>query len=269
VVDRRLGLLTQRGVTFRTNVTVGQDLSLQSLLEGYDAIFLGMGAQKSKALDIPGADLQGVYQALPFLIEKNLGTASNMPAITVENRRVVVLGGGDTAMDCLRTALRCHASDTVCLYRRDFANMPGSRKEYKNAIEEGAQFSFLTNPVQLVGNAQGQVTEVRCVKMQLGEPDASGRRKPCIVPGSEFSVPADVVLVAYGFDPVTYPPENDLSRVRVNQWGGFVVDQNQMTNIPKVFAGGDLVRGANLVVYAVLDGRKAAQGIHQYLTQKK
>jgi glutamate synthase (NADPH/NADH) small chain len=171
-------------------------------------------------------------------------------------------------MDCLRTAIRCGAAETVCAYRRDLANMPGSRKEYANALEEGAQFMFLTNPLALEGNAAGEVTSVRCVRMELGEPDASGRRKPRAVKGSEFTLPADLVLIAYGFDPVPFPPESDLSRIAVNDWGAIQTDENQMTNVDRVFAGGDVVRGPSLVVHAVRDGRKAAAGIHHYLSQR-
>jgi glutamate synthase (NADPH/NADH) small chain len=269
VIDRRIGILQQRGVVFKTNIMVGRDISLNQLLSEYDAIFLGMGAQKAKELDIPGAELKGVYQAIPFLVEKNLGPSAYLPMIPVKDKNVAVLGGGDTAMDCLRTAIRAGAKETVCLYRRDFANMPGSRKEYKNAIEEGACFSFLTNPVALESDNSGWVTHVRCVRMELGEPDAKGRRKPYPVPGSEFLVPTDVVLVAYGFDPVPFPPDSEWSKIAVNDWGGIVVDENQMTSLPKVFSGGDQVRGANLVVYAVRDGRKSAAGIHRYLTGKR
>lgn len=269
IVDRRLGILHKRGVTFRTNVMVGRDVGLAEILEEYDAVFLGMGAQKPKTLDIPGADWRNVHQALPFLIEKNLGTATNIPPIPVENKTVVVLGGGDTAMDCLRSAVRAGARESLCLYRRDFANMPGSRKEYKNAIEEGAKFSFLTNPVALESDGSGAVTQVRCVRMELGEPDANGRRKPYQVPGSEFVVPADVVLVAYGFDPVPFPPNSDWTSIAVNDWGGVIVDQNQMTSMPKVFSGGDQARGASLVVHGVRDGRRAALGIHRYLMGNK
>ncbi len=269
VVDRRLAILQKRGVKTRTNVTVGKDISLAELLAEFEVVFLGMGAQKPKELDIPGAQLPGVYHALPFLIEKNLGIKSDLPPIPVQGKRVAVLGGGDTAMDCLRTAIRSGALEAICLYRRDFANMPGSRKEYKNAVEEGAQFSFLTNPTALEANAAGEVGQVRCVRMELGEPDANGRRKPYKVPGSEFVVPVDIVLGAYGFDPVPFPPNTEWSHIAVNDWGGVIVDENQMTSMPKVFSGGDQVRGANLVVHSVRDGRKAALGIHKYLSGQK
>jgi glutamate synthase (NADPH/NADH) small chain len=147
--------------------------------------------------------------------------------------------------------------------------MPGSAKEYANALEEGAKFIFLTNPISLEGDIAGNVSGVRCVKMELGDPDASGRRKPRPVRNSEFSVPAEAVLVAYGFDPVPFPPESDLSKVTVNDWGGIRVDANQMTSVPGVFAGGDDVRGPSLVVHAVRDGRKAAQGIHGYVAAQE
>jgi glutamate synthase (NADPH/NADH) small chain len=266
VVERRVNILKQQGVGFRVGVAVGRDMTLAQLQREFPAIYLGIGALKPKALDCPGADLQGVIQGLPFLAQKNAPIGLDLPPVELKGKRVVVLGGGDSAMDCLRTAIRCGAAESVCVYRRDLDNMPGSRKEYKNALEEGARFMFLTNPLALEGNAQGQVTSVRCVRMELGEPDVSGRRKPRPVKGSEFTLAADLVLIAYGFDPVPFPPGSDLSRVAVNDWGAMKVDQNQMTSIPGVFAGGDVVRGPSLVVHAVRDGRKAADAIHQYLS---
>ena len=247
-------------------VTSGSPAGLESLLADFQAVFLGIGALKPKALDVPGADLKGVFQGLPFLAQKNAPISLGLSDVEVKGKRVVVLGGGDSAMDCLRTAIRCGATDTVCAYRRDLANMPGSRKEYANALEEGARFMFLTNPLALEGNANGEVVAVHCVRMELGEPDASGRRKPRAVQGSEFTMPADLIFIAYGFDPVPFPPENDLSRIGVNSWGGTTTDANQMTSVPGVFAGGDVVRGPSLVVHAVHDGRKAAAGIHRYLS---
>jgi glutamate synthase (NADPH/NADH) small chain len=264
IVLRRVEVLKQRGVEFRMNVNVGRDVSLAELLAKFNAVFLGVGAQKSKVLDVPGAELAGVHQALPFLTQKNVDAPTSFPPIEVTGKRVVVLGGGDTAMDCLRTAVRCDAAEAVCLYRRDFENMPGSRKEYYNALEEGARFQFLTAPVAVEGE-NGRVKAVRCVRMELGEPDANGRRKPRAVKGSEFVVPADLVLVAYGFDPVPFPPESDFSKVAVNDWGAFVVDANQMTSVPGVFSGGDAVRGPSLVVHAVRDARIAAEGIARWL----
>ena len=211
--------------------------------------------------------MKGVIQGLPFLAQKNAPISLGLPPVEVKGRRVVVLGGGDSAMDCLRTAIRCGAADTVCAYRRDLANMPGSRKEYANALEEGAQFLVLTNPLALEGSANGEVNAVRCVRMELGEPDASGRRKPRAVAGSEFTLPADLVLIAYGFDPVPFPKDSDLSQLAINDWGAIKVDEHQRTNVERVFAGGDVVRGPSLVVHAVRDGRKAADSIHRYLSE--
>jgi glutamate synthase (NADPH) small chain len=266
VVERRLDLLRRRGVIFRCGVRVGRDIPLSILRTQFDAVFLAIGAQEPKPLDIPGANLRGVFHALPFLIQKNLGAASEHPLIEVEGKRVAVLGGGDTAMDCLRTAIRCGAREATCIYRRDLENMPGSRRDYVNAVEEGARFMFLTNPIALSDNGSGDVSEARCVRMELGEPDAKGRRKPRALPGSEFTVPLDVVLIAYGFDPVPIFAAGNSDKIDVNTWGGVVVNADQMTSVPGVFAGGDLVRGPDLVVRAVRDSRKAAAGIHKYLS---
>jgi len=266
IVERRVDLLVKRGVKFRLGVRVGWDVSLADLRRDFSAVFLGVGAQRPKALDVPGGQLPGVVDALPFLIQKNVTSpVVDLPPVDVAGKRVAVLGGGDTAMDCLRTALRCGAREAVCLYRRDLANMPGSRKEYANALEEGARFEFLVNPVEIVPGPDGVVAEVRCTRMELGEPDATGRRKPRPVPGSEFTQPADILLVAYGFDPVPFPPESEFAAVKTDKWGGFQIDQNQMTTVPGIFAGGDSVRGPSLVVHAVRDARKAAQGIHRFL----
>ena len=242
IVERRLDLLRKRGVAFRCGVKVGRDISLAALREQFDAVYLAIGAQKPKELNIPGADLRGVFDALPFLIQKNL-EAPEEPLIDVAGKRVAVLGGGDTAMDCLRTAIRSGAREVVCIYRRDLENMPGSRREYSNAAEEGARFMFLTNPIALSGNDNGDVPAARCVRMELGEPDAKGRRKPREIAGSEFDVPVDVVLVAFGFDPVPIFAAGNADNIEVNSWGGVVVDVNQMTSVPGIFAGGDLVRG--------------------------
>lgn len=270
VVERRVDLLARRGVEFRLGVKVGWDVSFEALQEKYEAIFLGVGAQRPKALDIPGANLRGIVDALPFLIQKNVASplVEGEP-VEVRGKRIAVLGGGDTAMDCLRTALRSGAAEVTCVYRRDLANMPGSRKEYANAVEEGARFLFLTNPTEIVGNANGDIVEVRCTRMELGAPDASGRRKPRPVPNSEFAVAADLVLVAYGFDPVPWPDGSGFAQIAVDDWDGLKVDANQMTSVPGVFAGGDSVRGPSLVVHAVRDGRRAAQGIHRWISEQR
>ncbi|MEN9661419.1 MAG: Glutamate synthase small chain [Verrucomicrobiota bacterium] len=266
IVARRIDLLAKAGVRFHPNIRVGSDVTLTELRRSHDAVFLGVGAQRPKGIDIPGAELTGVVAALPFLIQKNLEESlMDLPPVNVTGKRVAVLGGGDTAMDCLRTALRSGAREAVCIYRRDLANMPGSKKEYANAVEEGARFEFLTNPVGLIGGPDGAVTGVRCVRMELGAPDASGRRKPRAVPGSEFNVDADILLVAYGFDAVPFSPGSDLAEIATDDWGVIQVDGNQMTSAPGIFAGGDSSRGPSLVVHAVRDGRKAAEGIMRYL----
>jgi len=265
VVERRLHLLRRRGVEIRCGVKIGRDISLSMLRRQFDAVYLAIGAQKPKELDIPGAELRGIFHALPFLIQMNLGDSTEGPLINVQGKRVAVLGGGDTAMDCLRTALRSGAREALCIYRRDLENMPGSRREYLNATEEGARFMFLTNAVALSGNDTGAVAQLRCVRMELGEPDAKGRRKPRPIPDSEFTMEIDAVLVAYGFDPVPIFAAGNSDQIEVNQWGGVVVGPNQMTSVPGIFAGGDLVRGPDLVVRAVRDSRKAAAAIHNYL----
>lgn len=266
IVERRLNVLRRRGVTFRCGVKVGCDISLSALRAQFDAVYLAIGAQKPKALELPGADLRGIFHALPFLIQKNLSDSSEGPNIEMKGKRVAVFGGGDTAMDCLRTAVRCGAREAICVYRRDLANMPGSRREYVNATEEGARFMFLTNPVALSDDGTGHVANAHCVQMELGEADGKGRRKPRAIPESEFVLPVDVVLIAYGFDPVPIFAAGNSDKIDINAWGGVIVDKNQMTSVPGVFAGGDLVRGPDLVVRAVRDSRKAAATIHKYLS---
>ena len=266
LVERRVELLRQQGVQFRFNMPVGDDLALGELRAHFKAVFIGFGAQRPKMLDIRGAQLKGVYQALPFLVQKNVGS-TDLPPIEVEGKSVAILGGGDTAMDCLRTAIRCRAKRAICLYRRDLENMPGSRREYANALEEGAEFHFLVNPTRLEGNAAGEVTHIHCVQMELGEPDVQGRRRPRPIPDTESRIQVDVVLVAYGFDPLSFDEDNDFTQVSTTSWGGIVVDKRQMTSVPGVFSGGDSVLGPSLVVHAVRDGRRAAAGIHAYLSR--
>lgn len=270
IVQRRVDFLSKRGVRFRLGVRVGWDISLEELMASFDSVFLGVGALRPKALDVPGGGAAGIHDALPFLVEKNVESplASSAP-VDVKGKRVAVLGGGDTAMDCLRTALRAGASEAVCIYRRDLANMPGSRKEYLNAIEEGARFEFLTNPVEVLAGPDQTVESIRCVRMELGEPDASGRRKPQAVKGSEFLVPADVLIVAYGFEPVPFPATSVFASIKTDKWGGFATDADQMTSYPGIFAGGDSVRGPSLVVHAVRDGRRAAVGMLRYLERRR
>jgi glutamate synthase (NADPH/NADH) small chain len=274
IVQRRIEVLRKRGVEFQCDVEVGKDISLAQLQQkGFEAIFLGTGAQKAKEMEIEGRQLKGVYQALPFLIQTSpetwtLPRRPGVEPIELKGRKVAVLGGGDTAMDCLRTALRLGASEAVCVYRRDEANMPGSKKEFVNAKAECAQFLWLANPVRLIGDKAGCVRQVECQPMKLGAPDAKGRRSP--VPANEpnFLVEADIVVIAFGFDPSPLETGTE-EKFRTTRWGTFAVDDNGMTNIPGIFAGGDCVNGADLVVTAVRAGRSAAASMDRYLSAKR
>ncbi|ARU28880.1 FAD-dependent oxidoreductase [Cellvibrio sp. PSBB006] len=270
VMSRRREIFTEMGVEFRLNTEVGKDITIDELLRDYDAVFMGMGTYTYMKGGFPGEDLPGVYDALPFLVSnvnRNLGFEKD-PAdfISVKGKRVVVLGGGDTAMDCNRTSIRQGASSVSCAYRRDEENMPGSKREVANAREEGVQFLFNRQPVAVVG--EGKVEGVKVVTTQLGEPDEKGRRRPEVVPGSEEVLPADVVLIAFGFRP--NPPDWLVDhKISTNDWGGVVAPEHQQfkfqTSNPKVFAGGDMVRGSDLVVTAIWEGREAATGILDYL----
>jgi glutamate synthase (NADPH/NADH) small chain len=267
VVERRIEYLRGLGIEFVCNTRVGVDPSLDDLFDqGFDAIFVGTGATVPKRPRLDGIELEGVLDALPFLIRNNVdsGRLPSGPARdTLEGKRVVVLGGGDTAMDSLRTARRLGAASVICGYRRDEANMPGSRREVKAAREEGVEFLWLTNPVGFVAGEAGQVKKVRCIRMQLGEADAKGRRSPEPVPDSAFELEADVVIIAFGFDPS--PVSNADPRFKLTKWGTYDVDENKMTSWRGVFAGGDIARGADLLVTANRDGRDAARGIDLYL----
>ena len=270
VVLTRRQLMEGMGVEFVLNTEVGKDIPFRKLLDEYDAVFLGMGTYTYMKGDFPGEDLPGVYEALPYLIS-NVRYTTGMDKdrskfIDMAGQRVVVLGGGDTAMDCNRTAIRQTARRVTCVYRRDEENMPGSRREVANAKEEGVQFLWNRQPVEIVGT--DKVKGVRVVTTRLGDPDAKGRRLPEPIPGSEEIILADRVIIAFGFRPNPAPwftefgiGVDERGRVRVNKQG----DNLFQTNNPKVFAGGDMVRGADLVVTAVFEGREAAQGILNYL----
>ncbi|NHN38548.1 FAD-dependent oxidoreductase [Pseudomaricurvus alcaniphilus] len=270
VLVRRRELFTEMGIEFRLNTEVGTDITMEELLAEYDAVFMGMGTYTYMKGGFPGEELPGVYDALPFLISnvnRNLGFEKD-PAdfISVTGKKVVVLGGGDTAMDCNRTSIRQRAGSVTCAYRRDEKNMPGSRREVTNAREEGVKFLFNRQPVEIVGN--GKVEGVKVVTTKLGEPDENGRRRPQEVPGSEEILPADVVLIAFGFRPSPADWFGE-QKIDVNDWGGVVAPEQQaykfQTSNPKVFAGGDMVRGSDLVVTAIWEGREAAEGILDYL----
>jgi glutamate synthase (NADPH/NADH) small chain len=273
IVQRRVEVLEKRGVKFQSGVEVGKDITLPQLLEqGFDAIFLGLGAQRPKEMELEGRELKGVCHALPFLIgtcneTRVLPIKPKIDPISLRSAKVAVLGGGDTAMDCLRTAIRLGANEATCVYRRDEANMPGSKKEFVNAKAECAKFIWLANPVRLIGE-QGHVRRVECQPMRLGKPDAKGRRSPVPADGPHFFVEADLVVFAFGFEPGTIET-GTASRLRTTRWGTFAVDDNGMTNLPGIFAGGDCVNGADLVVTAVRAGRNAAASIDRYLESKR
>ncbi|AML60110.1 Glutamate synthase small chain [Serratia rubidaea] len=269
VLSRRREIFSAMGIEFRLNVEIGKQLSLGELLEEFDAVFLGVGTYQSMQAGLDNEDAPGVYQALPFLIANTkqlmgLPPLPEEPYINMAGKRVVVLGGGDTAMDCLRTSVRHGASKVICAYRRDEANMPGSKKEVKNSREEGVEFMFNVQPLGIVLNTDGAVAGIRLTRTEMGAPDASGRRRPTPVSGSEFLLEADAIIMAFGFQPHPMPwlaPQH----VALDDWG-LIVAPNQgrypyQTSHPRIFAGGDAVRGADLVVTAIADGRQAALSI--------
>jgi glutamate synthase (NADPH) small chain len=270
VLETRRGIMEGMGVRFRLGVEVGADVSLASLLADYDAVFLGLGTYQAVRGGFAGEELPGVHEALPYLIS-NIRHELALPGaagglVSMRGKRVVVLGGGDTAMDANRTAIRQAAESVTCTYRRDEANMPGSRRDYKNSREEGVEFLFNRQPIEIVGTQQ--VEGVKLVTTQLGAPDARGRRVPQAVPGSEEVIPADAVIIAFGFLP-SPPAWLDTHQIRLHENGRVRVSAAQaqpfQTTNPKVFAGGDMVRGSDLVVTAVFEGREAARGIINYL----
>ncbi|AGY91307.1 glutamate synthase subunit beta [Spiribacter curvatus] len=270
VIAKRREIMEYMGVEFRLGVDVGTDISYEALEREFDAVFLGMGTYTYMRGGFPGEDMPGVYESLPYLVSnvnRIMGFEKSPDEfIDMADQRVVVLGGGDTAMDCNRTALRQGATSVTCAYRRDEENMPGSRREVYNAREEGVDFQFNRQPAEIVGD--GRVEGVKVVTTRLGAPDERGRRRPETVPDSEEIIPADRVIMAFGFRPS--PPEwfddhgigvDERERVRVKKGGKHPFQ----TDNPNVFAGGDMVRGSDLVVTAVYEGREAAKGILAYM----
>ncbi|MBR9812221.1 FAD-dependent oxidoreductase [bacterium] len=269
VIYNRREILEYQGVEFRMGVEIGKDISFEQLEAEYDAVFLGMGTYTYMKGGFPGEDLPGVHDALPYLIS-NINRVMGAEAdpsdfIDMKGQRVVILGGGDTAMDCNRTSVRQDAESVICAYRRDEANMPGSRREVSNAKEEGVEFMFNRQPVEIVGD--GKVEGVKVITTQLGAPDNRGRRRPEAVPGTEEVIPADRVIIAFGFrpSPADWFGNHDIS---ISDDGRVVAAGHKhafQTTNPKVFAGGDMVRGSDLVVTAVFEGREAAKGICDFL----
>ena len=265
-IERRVNFLKEAGAIFHQNVEVGKDISFDKLVKEFDAVFIGVGATKGRRSNIKGADAKDSYLAMEFLTnvqKKNFGEEYDKN-IVVKDKRVVVVGGGDTAMDCVRTALREKARAVTCLYRRDANNMPGSKKEFINAIEEGVDFEFYCSPKEVLVDENGSIIGIKMVKTELGEPDESGRQRVQEVANSDFIVDADVVIFALGFDTVRYDflEENG---IELNRWGEIIVNENYETTKEGVYAGGDCRRGADLVVTAALDGRESAKAIARKL----
>ena len=273
VVERRTKLLKDSGIKFVLNFEVGKDKTLKELKNKHDAILIATGVYKAREIEIPGHNLKNIYPAMEFLTASNrkgLGDKVELfdnGTLNAEGKNVVVIGGGDTAMDCVRTSIRQKAKSVKCLYRRDRENMPGSAREVGNAIEEGVDFVWLTSPKSFIGETKVSAVEVN--KMKLGDPDSSGRRRPEIEKGSNYNIPADLVIKSLGFDPEDLPTLFNSPELVISKWGTIKIDLKTMqTNIDGVFAAGDIVRGASLVVWAIRDGRDAASQIEKYLQLK-
>ena len=274
VVQRRIKLLEESGIKFVLNFEVGKDSSLTELREKHDAILIATGVYKAREVNLPGNDLSNIFPAMEFLTasnKKGLGDKVELfdnGTLNAEGKDVIVIGGGDTAMDCLRTSVRQNAKSVKCLYRRDRENMPGSAREVGNAEEEGVEFIWLTSPKEFKGT--NKIESVVVNKMKLGEPDDSGRRKPVVEENSDFEIKADLVIKALGFDPEDLPKLFNEEKLQVSRWGTIKADFDTMeTSIEGVFAAGDIVRGASLVVWGIKDGRDAATSIDNYLESKQ
>ncbi|TJZ83383.1 NAD(P)-dependent oxidoreductase [Paracoccus hibiscisoli] len=287
VVMRRNQLLADGGVEFVLNCNVGEDISFDAIRGKHDAVLIATGVYKTRDLDIDNADHGGVVRAIDYLTASNkVEFGDDVPdfedgELNAKGKRVVVIGGGDTAMDCVRTAIRQGAQSVKCLYRRDRANMPGSQREVQNAEEEGVEFVWLSAPGAFTGHVTGvaaeaqerdvdglpQIASVRIQKMRLGQPDVTGRQSPELIDGADYDEPADLVIKALGFEPEDLPKLWGVDGLEVTRWGTIKASfQTHMTSIPGVYAVGDIVRGASLVVWAIRDGREAADSIAAYLT---
>jgi len=274
VVERRIKLLKDGGINFKLNFEVGKDATLDELKKEHDAILIATGVYKPREIDIKGSDLGNIFPAMEFLTtsnKKGLGDkVENFEngTLNAKDKNVVVIGGGDTAMDCVRTAVRQKAKSVKCLYRRDKENMPGSAREVANAEEEGVEFVWLSGPKEFIG--KNKVQKVLVNKMKLGDPDDGGRRKPIVDEGSEYEIETDIVIKSLGFDPEDLPKLFDEKDLQVSKWGTIKIDFDTMeTNLKGVFAAGDIVRGASLVVWAIKDGRDVAESIDKLLKSKR
>ncbi|HEY5909822.1 MAG TPA: NAD(P)-dependent oxidoreductase [Verrucomicrobiae bacterium] len=269
VVQRRIEMLKKRGLVFRLGAKLWDEVMLTRLRTDFDAVFLGFDSRQARPLEVPGANLKGVIQAVPFLLQQSSSLPLHHPPIDVRGRRVVVLGGGDTAMDCLRAAIRYGAREAICVYRRGQEDMSCGRNEYQAAVQEGARFLFTATPVEILGDDQGSARTLRLARTILGPASPAGAPRPFEAQrGDEFELEADLIVLALGFDPQPLPGAEDFRDLRTNEWGGVIVDEHQMTSLPGVFAGGDLVRGPTTLLYAVRDGRSAAEHIHIYFASR-
>lgn len=267
IVRKEVQRLQQRGVKIECNTIIGKTYTLNELHERFDAVFIANGAGLPVFMNVPGENLKGVYSANEYLTRVNLMAAYAFPETAtpvLREQRVTVVGGGNVAMDSVRTAKRLGANEATIVYRRSKAEMPARVEEVHHAEAEGINFELLVAPTEVLGNAEGWVTGLKCVRMELGEPDESGRRRPVQVPGSDFVIPCDIVVVAIGTkaNPLLTSTTPDL---QLNKWGNIVADEQGMTSIPGIFAGGDIVRGAATVILAMGDGKRAAKAIDAYL----
>ena len=274
VVERRTRLLEEGGIKFLQNFEVGRDLTLDQLREKHDAILIATGVYKVREIEVPGNNLANIFPAMEFLTasnKKGLGDQVELfdrGILNAEGKNVVVIGGGDTAMDCVRTSIRQNAKSVKCLYRRDKENMPGSAREVANAEEEGVEFVWLSSPKEFLG--KNKIENLVVDKIKLVEPDDSGRRKPEVQKNSEFIIKADMVIKALGFNPENLPKLFNSKDLQITRWGTLKTDFDTMeTNLPGVFAAGDIIRGASLVVWAIKDGRDAAAAIKNFLENKE
>ena len=274
VVERRTKLLEEGGIKFVQNFEVGKDATLEQLRKKHDSLLIATGVYKAREIDLPGKDLGNIFPAMEFLTasnKKGLGDKVELfdnGTLNAEGKNIVVIGGGDTAMDCVRTSIRQKAKSVKCLYRRDKENMPGSAREVANAEEEGVEFVWLSSPKEFIGTnkVEGLIVD----KIKLGEPDDSGRRKPEIQNDSHFNIKADIVIKALGFDPENLPKLFGSEDLQVTKWGTLKTNFDTMeTNLPGVFAAGDIIRGASLVVWAIKDGRDVAVSIKNFLESKE
>jgi glutamate synthase (NADPH) small chain len=271
IIDAEVNALRALGVDIELNVIVGKTLTLPQVQAEYDAVFIANGAGLPTMLKVPGENLKGVYAANEYLTRINLMGAGRSESATtpiIKGKNVTVIGGGNTAMDCVRTSKRLGAERSMIVYRRSEAEMPARAEEIKHAKEEGVEFLLLTAPTAIIGDENGWVTKLSCQRMELGEPDASGRRRPVPIEGDIFELPADVVVNAVGTNanPLLTKTAPDL---KLNKWGNIVTDENGLTSLKGVFAGGDIVRGGATVILAMGDGKKSAQAINRYLAENK